>query len=401
MQIINIIKYYIVLYLAKITYLILRGLKLGSGYTWPGHLALSIYPQLLSSDFIRFNKGIIFISGTNGKTTTSKLISHVLQGNGFTVLSNTTGANLAGGVASTLLLGADFFGNLNYDYGVFELDEFALPFVLDQKSPDVLVLLNLSRDQLDRYGETDIIFSRWVEAVSKLSAVTKLVCYEDQPEFKSLESSFSGSVYYFSDNLDVLEGTKLRGKFNACNLNAAVKVCEVVGINRDSAINSLAGFDSAYGRGEVVLYPQDSDKVGPKAFHLFLAKNPASFSNNLPLLKGFDPERTALLFILNDNIPDGRDVSWIYDIDASLLSEYVRDFNNIYVSGTRYLDMAVRLKYAGIDDDNVVLEPLLKNAVSRLLEIPKANHVVTDIAVLPNYSAMLQLRKILTGKSIL
>lgn len=383
-------RFFISLYLTKVLSLVIKFFKLGSGYTWPGHAALKVYPTLLSNLKIRFPRGVVLISGTNGKTTTSKIITHLCESQGLKVINNSTGANLINGITSSILLSTDLFGRLDTDIGVFEVDEFALPDLLDVFTPDHLVLLNLSRDQLDRYGEVDIIFEKWESAVLKLKNKATLLTYKDQSQFKHLQNKYEGPSQVFNDNLAYLKHTALKGDFNARNVNAAVLVASLFGIDEKGIVNSLEKFTSAYGRGEVIPHKG-------KDFHVFLAKNPASFNNNLDLFPEFDANSTGLLFILNDNIPDGRDVSWIYDIDSKKLSENAKDFRNIYISGTRSLDMAIRLKYSGlkVPRDNI------NNDLTFVIKEILINSGIEEVLVLPNYSAMLNIRKILTGKAIL
>src|SRR3989344_5118537 len=149
--------------LAKLIRAFVLLLNRGSGFSLPGYVLLKLNPSILSSSRIKFKKGLILISGTNGKTTTAKLITHVLNSNGLKVIHNDTGSNLLRGIVSAVFMNTSLLGG-------FEADEFALPALLNYFKPSVLVLLNLSRDQLDRYGEVDIIFDIWREAVSKLSS---------------------------------------------------------------------------------------------------------------------------------------------------------------------------------------------------------------------------------------
>lgn len=373
--------------ISKIISKIVNLLKLGSGYTLPGYIVHKIYPAVLTDPQIVFSKGIILVSGTNGKTTTSLLITHLLENSGYKVVHNKSGSNLVRGVLTAILLAFPLFKKSTYDFGVFEVDEFSLPDVLKQlsltKNPIYLVLLNLSRDQLDRYGETDIIFERWLTTLTNIKNPPKLIVYNtDQQEFNAIVG-LSIPCDSFDANDSFLKKTKLFGLYNAYNVNAAVTLCTKLGISLDA----LSSFEVAYGRGEIV-----SLKDG-RVFKIILAKNPASFNANLQVLltDGFS-KHSATLFVLNDNIPDGRDVSWIYDIDPVLLA-YVCEGKKIYVSGTRCLDMVVRLQYAGV---LVSQNDIFDNLEKCLQSINEK-----EILVLPNYSAMLQVRKLLTGRAIL
>lgn len=382
-------RFFLALFTAKITSFIINLFKFGSGYTWPGHNALKVFPDVLNDHRILFRKGVVFVTGTNGKTTTTKIITHLLESQGQKVIHNATGANLLNGIVSQILLSMTLVGDLDADYGVFEVDEFSLPKVLEYIQPDVLAVLNLSRDQLDRYGETDIIFERWVKAFSRLNLGVKLVIDEETIEFENLKNM--NLEYLTFDSSDELSSrTKLKGKFNAKNLNASLQILKILGYDSDILLDHMENFDFAYGRGELV------DK-----FHIYLAKNPASFNNNLSVLPEFDSSNTALVVVLNDKIPDGRDVSWIYDIDPlQILSTFEPFFgeahNFIFVSGTRAYDMATRLQYAGvsIDSDNI------DNDLEKILNKVSQDFQFRNAVLLPNYSAMLESRKILIGRSI-
>ncbi|RJR26877.1 Mur ligase family protein [candidate division WWE3 bacterium] len=381
--------FYVVLYLAKLTNFLIRIFKKGAGFTWPGHLALKLYPSLFQNTRIHFPRGIIYVSGTNGKTTTTKLITHICENNSVKVLHNKSGANLLNGIASTILLDRNIFGKALADLAVFEVDEFTLPHLIKKIPPTVLILLNLSRDQLDRYGEIDVILERWERILAELDPRTVLILDATQKKFDVLSKAFKGKIFYFNDNLDNVRHTKLLGDFNAKNVNAAVTAAGVLGIGPEKAAESLEGFDAAYGRGEIIEYSE-------KMYHLFLAKNPTSFNNNMDLLTSGETFPDTILFILNDDPRDGRDVSWIYDISREKLFEACRN-KEIFVSGSRCLDMAVRLEYAGIPvkKDNISLS--LAKLVKKISGTPH----VKSVAALPNYSAMLELREVLLGRQIL
>ena len=375
--------------ITKIISKIINILNLGSGHTWPGHLVLKIYPQVLKNIKKRLPEKIIFISGTNGKTTTSKLIRHVAEKQNLKVLHNDTGANLLNGIVSSVLLNSDLMGNLDFDLAVFELDEFTLPKILKEITPDILVLLNLSRDQLDRHWEIDVVFDKWVKAVEDLPKDKLLVLDKTQERFKVMKEKYGGEVVLFDDSDENLRLTSLVGSFNAKNVNCALLVAEKLGIERHKARDSLQYFKYAYGRGEKLLYKR-------KEWQIFLAKNPESLDQNLRLLLEGSVEYDTLLYILNDNIPDGLDVSWIYDVDPRLIRK-ASEQKAVFVAGVRALDMAARLQYAGVKVKQDEVQGDLKGAIRKVVADEKAKKIV----ILPNYSAMLEFRKIVLGKSIL
>ena len=343
---------------------------------------MKIYPNILADKHLQFRLGYVLISGTNGKTTTSKLISHILTESGMKVVNNRTGANLMNGIVSEILLSS------KVDIGVFEVDENNLPLILNFISLNVLVLLNLSRDQLDRYGEIDIIFEKWLKAVADLDASTELVLDETQDYFKRLAKAFPGEETWFGNDPTYARHTKLVGEFNVKNINAAVYTAQLVGVEEKEILKALRTFDSAYGRGEEVPYDGKNIKI-------FLAKNPASFNNNLKSIISGEIHGDCLFLILNDRIPDGRDVSWIYDVEPELLRQACAG-KKLYVSGDRCWNMAARLKYAGVD---IRKEDVFIKLSQALQKFKQEKH--KNMIALPNYSAMLDLRKILVGRKIL
>lgn len=381
--------FHLALFISKLVKFIIKNLGFGSGYTWPGHVALKIYPKILSSSHIKFPKGLILISGTNGKTTTSKILSHLLESSGLTVTHNKTGANMVNGIVSTILLNMNFLGELSSDVGVFEVDEGNLPKVLGYLHPDVLILLNLSRDQLDRYGEVDIIFNNWKKAISNLNTDTAVILDKEQKRFHEVQNIFSGRIFYFDSDRTYLNRTRLHGDFNAKNVNAAFLASVLVGVEEHSIDGYLDNFEAAYGRGELVEHKG-------KSFQVLLAKNPASFNNNLGALINDIRDSDTYLFVLNDNIPDGRDTSWIYDINPERLKKVCGD-KEIFVSGSRFLDMAIRLRYAGVS----VKEMYISDNLVAVIDTIVRRENTDDIVVLPNYSAMLEVRNILVGRAIL
>ncbi|MCL5434949.1 MAG: MurT ligase domain-containing protein [Patescibacteria group bacterium] len=406
--------------------------NLGNGSTWPGHIALKLNPNFISDSIRNSKTKVILVVGTNGKTTTSKLLQTILEHNQKKVFLNTSGANLLNGAASSIILNSSFV-KLDADFAIFELDENAFPKFLEKVEPDYIVGLNLFRDQLDRYGEIDTISKRWKKSVSKLIK-TKLILNADDAQIaflgkntkldsfyfglneKNLEKStmqhasdsilcpncgaaLNFKAYYFShlgiwrcDKCGFKRPNKifseftylpLRGTYAKYDVLAAVLLAKIIGFNDSKIESALKKFQPAFGRQEVINY-------NGKQVELFLSKNPISLNESLSTAQGLKAK--TLLIILNDNIPDGLDVSWIWDVDfEQILSKNI----NIVVSGIRAYDMAIRLKYAGF---YVHITDTIENAIDVGLKDLENNE---KLFILPNYSAMLEVRKILTGKKIL
>ncbi len=374
----NSFRFYCVKVIAYLVNKLINNFKLGTGLTWPGHIALMLYPDVLSDKHISFTKGLVFISGTNGKTTTSKLITTLLCKNGYSVIHNDSGANLLNGVVTACLLNKSVA-----DFGVFEIDEFNLPIVMSYKLPSALILLNLSRDQLDRYGETDVIFERWLTAIASLPQSAFLLINSDQHNFHKFQKIFNGRTLYFDGNLTYLNQTKFKGDFNAYNINAALALSAIFNLDEAKSIEAISTVDTAFGRGEVV----SRDSV---TYTIFLNKNPQSANNNLTFISSAVYD--SVVFMLNDKIPDGRDVSWIYDIQPQLLKQFCLDLP-VFVCGTRAEDMYIRLCYAGINPGNI-------NLITDLTQFLQQK-IYKNIICFPNYSAMLDMRKLLLGRKIL
>lgn len=407
-----------------------RVTHLGAGVTWPGEVALRLNPHILSDLAGNLKKGVIVVAGTNGKTTTALMIKTILEASGERVVHNASGANLENGIVSSLIQ------NPNADWGVFEVDENSLPGVIKSikfiKLKVIIVLLNLFRDQLDRYGEVDVIAEKWEKALYELPTSAYIIANADDPLIAHLGLHAKLPVTFFgiSDKTKVLErmehatdstfclscGNRLAyegvyfshlgiwrcskcgqkrpkpaitdvvspipGLYNRYNALAAMSVASTLGVTAD-----LSGFSPAFGRQE---------EIGN--VKIFLSKNPAGFNQSLRTVLELGAKHTLL--VLNDRIPDGRDVSWIWDVDFEMLlpDEPVmkeRDKRMITVSGDRAYDLALRMKYAGVRCD--VYESL-KEAMTRSLENMRPGET---LYILPTYSAMLEVRKILKGRRIL
>lgn len=428
------------IFLGKLTISFSKSLNLGNGSTWPGHIALSINKNFIK-DILKHNPNlkIILIAGTNGKTTTAKLIQTILEKSGKKVFQNKGGANLLNGIASSIVLHSDMLCALKYDYAIFEIDENTLPLILKELNADYIVLLNLFRDQLDRYGEVNIIVKKWNKAIAHLPPGANLILNADDPQIAYLGRHLEGeqkrhlfffgienesitsknhqhasdstycpncgnkliyNVVYFShlgnwqcekcrfkhpeDTFTKSPLYPLAGMHNECNTNAAVLLAKTVGIDDKKIKNALEEFKPAFGR-------QEDLKINGRKIKIFLSKNPTSFNESLRTIASLRAKN--LLIILNDRIPDGRDVSWIWDTD---FEDFSSQFKNITVSGDRVFDMGLRLKYA--EFKNFQAEENLSKAISTAIEKTSKNDT---LYILPTYSAMLEARKILTGKKIL
>lgn len=412
--------------------------NIGSGSTWPGHIALNVNKNFIK-EIINKNSHlkIILIAGTNGKTTTGKLIQTILEKNEKKVFQNTAGANLLNGIASSLILNSNVAGKINKDFAIFEIDENTLPLTLKEiENPDFVIILNLFRDQLDRYGEVNAIAGKWKKGINNLSSQTTLILNADDPQIASLrlhpkgvdikyfglndgsltttkkqhaadstycpncDSKLNYSAIYYS-HLGIWECLKcknvrpkldydnspiypLAGIYNHYNTLAAVSLSRQLNIDEKNIISGLKNFKPAFGRQEEV-------NIHGKKVQIFLSKNPTSFNQSLNAI--MDLKAKNLLIVLNDRIPDGRDVSWIWDVD---FEDFVDKFKNIVTAGDRSFDMGLRLKYA--EFKSFQTQENLSYAIKIALKKTPSNET---LYILPTYSAMLEVRKILTGKSIL
>lgn len=407
-----------------------------SGSTWPGHMALKTDRNLIRN-VIKKNPGIkiILVAGTNGKTTTTKALAHILESNGVSTLTNNAGANLLNGLASLLVAHVSIGGTLTHKAIIFEVDENTLPLVLEEiPNPSAVILLNLFRDQLDRYGEVNTTAEKWKDSIKKFSDKTLVVANADDPQVADIAMCAKNSVYYTVDNtlkkekvlshavdsttcpkcnnpltysgisyshLGNYRCTKcgfqnpkskayafksnLLGTYNIYNLTASILTADkVFGILPYSAINNLNDFKPAFGRQEQI-------DVDGKKITILLSKNPTGFNESIKVIQ--QNNSSTLLILLNDRVPDGRDISWIWDVDFEILSSSKNV--NVIVSGDRCYDLANRLMFAGVTHE--VFESYEKAYEQALLQTPKGK----TLTVLPTYSAMLELRKLVSGKAIL
>jgi UDP-N-acetylmuramyl tripeptide synthase len=427
---------FLILFLGKLISKISTILRLGNGSTWPGHIALGLNPNFVNQILKNSKTKIILVTGTNGKTTTAKLLQTIFEKNNQKVFLNSSGANLLNGIASSIILKSNFAGNLNFDFAIFEVDENTLPQITETIEPDFIIALNLFRDQLDRYGEINTIARNWKNAYEKLKK-TQFILNADDPQIAYLGEGFDKKSRYFGLNDPKFEyktqqhaadsilcpkcGTKLayeafyfshlgKWKCDNCGLRrptpslenfnyypllgtyaiydtlAAILTTQILGLTDDKIEEALRVFKPAFGRQEIT-------EVEEKKVQLFLSKNPTSFNESLRTINAGNAKN--LLIVLNDRIPDGTDVSWIWDIDFETL---ITKNTKLYLAGDRVYDLALRLKYAGINAPEENIFEDLESAVQKGLNETSLSEI---FYILPTYSAMLETRKIITGKKIL
>jgi len=445
------IKEFSIIFLGKLVALVSHLLNIGAGGTWPGEIALRIDQDILKKFAKQVRNGIILIAGTNGKTTTAKMVKTILRDGGI-IIHNDSGANLLNGLTSAFINKASWFGKIDASWVVFEVDEATLPLVLAEFTPKIVVLLNLFRDQLDRYGEIDLIAEKWEKALKKLPRSLTVILNADDPQIAHLGKDLSAKVLYFglndpkifltdlqhaTDSIYCLDcGGRLKyvgiyfshlgvwscekcglkrpmvnlsewnyplpGVYNRYNTLAAVLTAKSLGIEDKMIKMAVNNFVPAFGRQE------EFTKEG-KRIKLLLSKNPTGFNESLRTLKEFPGKKKTVLLALNDRIPDGRDVSWIWDVDTEELVKNV--VRAIIITGDRAYDMGLRIKYSSSSEFQISnfpglparagkfqIEKELKKAIFLGLEqTPK----METLYVLSTYSAMLEVRKILAGRKIL
>ena len=419
--------------------------NLGAGSTWPGHIALAINSKFIEN-IIDKNKNlkVIIIAGTNGKTTSTALLKFLLEKSGKKVFTNTEGANLLNGVASSIINGTDIFLRLKYDFAIFESDELNLPLLLKKISPDKILILNLFRDQLDRYGEVNTIALKWLESLKSLTDTTEIFMNGDDPQLYFIGTKLTQKVQYFGIDkklmkvkdipndvdsiycpvcLSLLKYSRLAyahlgdfycskcdfkrrkvsdfsitkidypmsGLYNVYNTNAVLLLLETLSIsllNRTQTNKWLSKFIPAFGRQEEIIYKN-------RKVFILLSKNPAGFNQSIQTVCEMAGNKKAnFLIILNNRIPDGLDVSWIWDVDFKPVLDVA---NNIYVAGDRVYDLNLRLRYENNKNDINVFENLT-SAIETIVSKTKEGE---RLYILPTYSAMLEVREILLGRKLL
>lgn len=394
----------------------------GGGSALPGLVIEKIDPGFIARTLAQIPRGVVVISGTNGKTTTTKIVVELLEAAGLKVFTNRTGSNFSRGVAAALLGEVDMRGRLDTDIGVLELDEaWAVKFV-QLVPPRYSLLLNVMRDQLDRFGEIDTA-AGFLAKIAQATTDT-VVLNRDDPRIYRLHQQTAANVAFFGTTDQLLElmptddalktghaqandtapadvlltdidkqtatfqinnakhavRMRLNGVYNLLNAAAALSlVRQIMGDKAEltTLLGALSDVAPAFGRGETIV-------IDGTPIELILVKNPSGF--RLSLLSFADGTADTMIAI-NDNYADGRDVSWLWDVDISRLEQVA------VVSGVRAHDMALRLEYDDITPE--IIEPDLAAALEKLL----AHHPRKPKHIYCTYTAMMRLRKLLSIKT--
>lgn len=440
------------IFLGKITAKITK-FKGGGATAAPGLYALKADPNLIKKLTRNLKHGSIVISGTNGKTTTSRLISDILASK-YQVIHNRQGSNLLRGIASTLISKSSFTGKITKDLGIWEVDEAALPETIDAIKPRIVILLNLFRDQLDRYGEVDSIRSKWQEALARLPKDATLIANADDPGISFITGNFKNKVIFFGINdqkvnlPEVFHVADIRfcpncsaklsyqallsghmGHFSCpkCNFKrpkpsvsaSNLKFNPDFSASLNLTVNSsqftvgyqLPGLYNAYNILAAVSV-SNYLKIGSNEIKAKISKFTAAFGRfqkinyqkrriTIFLIKNPTganevlrvlalKDKINLLIVLNDNFADSRDVSWIWDTNWEVLSGRVK---TILVSGIRAWDMATRLKYAGFKMSKNMINTNINYSLNFTVKTLKSDE---QLIILPTYTAMLEIQKIIS-----
>lgn len=371
--------------LAKLIANIFSLFNLGSGTTLVANLYLRYFKDSFNLKSFIFSKGVIFVTGTNGKSTTSKLLADILKGLNKKVLHNDTGGNIFRSIVGMFLLNKNIFFKNKYDFLILETDEASINIISKYVKPTHLIILNFSRDQLDRYFEIENISENIINLLNSRKKI-KLVYNLDDTYCMEIAKKISNEKLSFRNDYDTLKFSSYTEDFMASNLSAVLACLLDLGIYKSDFLHILKDLKKPFGRGEKII-------KGTTEFELHLAKNPSSFNSNLiELIKRKNLK--YFLIVLNDEIPDGRDISWIYDVEPALLNDLLHKKKVIF-SGSRAFEMASRVQYAVKDFNLLYANRDLKDCFIYLNQ-----NEINEIVILCNYSAMLQIRKILTGKNI-
>ncbi len=430
--------------------------KMGRGATTlPGRVALKVKRNILSD--LSKNVKVIIVTGTNGKTTSCRIVEEGLKTAGKTYFINKSGANLITGITSSFIMNSTITGKSRYEYAIVECDENAFREVSKYIRADVVLVTNVFRDQLDRYGEVTHTLNAIKESVKNLPDAVicldadcsltysmskeipnKIVTFgvnvpfeknakapeisdakycifckneydytyhtyghlggffcrscgysRPDPDFavtsvEELKQNHSIVVASFNGNVNLVK-VNIGGAYNVYNAIGCAAALSAVGIDDNTIIKALESFNGAFGRMEQFA-------SGENKINVILVKNPAGFSQTMSFLKSINDDFTLILS-LNDNAADGRDISWIWDVDFAGIFEK-SNVKEIYVAGKRCYDMAIRVKYEGVGSREIkVIE---NEDYDKLVDI--ATSQGRDVYIVPTYTSMMTMRPVIAKR---
>lgn len=430
--------------------------KLGRGATTlPGRIALKVKRNVLRD--LSKNLKVVIVTGTNGKTTSCRILEEGLKTAGKTYFINKSGANLITGITSSFIMNSTITGKSRYEYAIVECDENAFREVSRYIKADVILVTNVFRDQLDRYGEVTHTLNAIKESVKNLpNAVVCLngdcsltysmskeipnkivtfgvdVPFDSESEttevsdakycifckneydysyhtyghlggffckscgYKRLEPDFAvTSVEELKQDYSIVTASfknsknivkiNIGGAYNVYNAVGCAAALDSLGVAEGDILKALESFNGAFGRMERF-------ECNGKKIQLILVKNPAGFTQTMKFLKSVSDDFTLILS-LNDNAADGRDISWIWDVDFSGIFEKT-NLKEIYVAGKRCYDMAIRVKYEGIGKREIKI--LQNEDYNELTETAMSQG--RDVYIVPTYTSMMSMRPVIAKK---
>ncbi len=421
----------------------------GGGTSLPGKVLMRLEPHAIAELSTRLDRGSALVSATNGKTTTAAMIASILERTGVSLVHNRAGANMAGGIASTLLAATLPGGRIDGEMGLFEVDEFWLDRVTPELAPRAILLSNLFRDQLDRYGELETIADRWASVVASLPPAARLVLNADDPLIADLGRGHAGVSYFgVQDDSVALPEMQHASDSKHCRRCGAAYSYETIYLGhlgryrcprcgQQRPVPSIAAerieFRGTRSAGFTLRTPDLTAEIElplPGLYNVYNALGAAALcvrlgvsvpdvvtglkavtavfgraervmvacvelsillvknpagANEILRTLALEPGDLDVLAILNDRTADGRDVSWVWDADFEILASRVR---HITCAGTRAAELALRFKYAGVAAERLVVVPSL----ARALDEAVAQTPSGRLFALPTYTALLELR---------
>ncbi|MCL4542938.1 MAG: MurT ligase domain-containing protein [Deltaproteobacteria bacterium] len=449
----------------KLFKIALSNLLKREGDVLPAHILKKIDENIFddfSKDINSYSIPVIIITGTNGKTTTSNLISDALKNSGKSICVNSNGANMPNGIFGSIIGSYKLTLKFSAGFIVMEVDEKVFPYVVSRLRPNAIVITNFYRDQLDRYGEVNLTVSKIKNAIKDLPYLPLLIlpsyeplaffigyglnntqiCYgfnenffkNERNKLKGVSSNLSDAltcpncghilfcgkpldksifllrfnckycgfdgkepeIYAYEVNSCGMKGLyskntgktfhfrpAVSGDYNMANYMAAYSVLKNYGLNDEIIRYSFENFRTKFGRSYKRL-------LKGIEINIDLVKNPAGFNRVLEKI-AVEDDFVNVLFAFSDRSADGRDVSWIWDVD---FETYANKFGKIVITGIRPFDMAIRLRTAGIDKENITVEHNTKSSLKRIIEIcAEADTKSKRIFIVPTYTELLKFQR--------